>query len=122
MIYFDNSATTSLSEAAKKKMTEAMEIYGNPSSTHKAGIEARKLIDEAREKVAYALGAGRVNPENLIFTSCGSESNNTAILGVAYAKEGQIKRVANCTFIITPYNVEFEGDIIDELESSGVYF
>ena len=42
--------------------------------------------------------------------------------GVAYAKEGQIKRVANCTFIITPYNVEFEGDIIDELESSGVYF
>ena len=42
--------------------------------------------------------------------------------GVAYAKEGQIKRVANCTFIITPYNVEFEGDIMDELESSGVYF
>ena len=42
--------------------------------------------------------------------------------GVAYAKEGQIKRVANSTFIITPYNVEFEGDIIDELESSGVYF
>ena len=42
--------------------------------------------------------------------------------GVAYAKEGQIKRVANSTFIITPYNVEFEGDIMDELESSGVYF
>ena len=42
--------------------------------------------------------------------------------GVAYAKEGQIKRVANCTFIITPYNVEFEGDLIDELESNGVYF
>ena len=89
MIYFDNSATTSLSEAAMKKMTEAMDIYGNPSSTHKAGIEARKVIDEAREKVAMALGAGRVNPENLIFTSCGSESNNTAILGVAYAKENR---------------------------------
>lgn len=42
--------------------------------------------------------------------------------GVAYANEGQIKRVANCTFIITPYNVEFEGDLIDELENSGVYF
>lgn len=42
--------------------------------------------------------------------------------GVAYANEGQIKRVANSTFIITPYNVEFEGDLIDELENSGVYF
>lgn len=42
--------------------------------------------------------------------------------GVAYANEGQIKRVANSTFIITPYNVEFEGDLIDELENNGVYF
>lgn len=42
--------------------------------------------------------------------------------GVAYANRGQIKRVANSTFIITPYNVDFEGDLLDELESSGVYF
>ena len=42
--------------------------------------------------------------------------------GVAYANEGQIKRVANSTFIITPYNVEFEGDLIDELENNGLYF
>ena len=86
MIYLDNSATTEISAAAKKKMIEAMEIYGNPSSTHASGIEARRIIEEARDKVAAALGAGRVNTENLIFTACGSESNNTAILGVAYAK------------------------------------
>lgn len=92
MIYLDNSATTEISVAAKKKMIDAMEKYGNPSSTHTAGIEARRIIDEAREKLAGALGVGRVNPENLIFTACGSESNNTAILGVAYAKE---KRRAN---------------------------
>ena len=92
MIYFDNSATTALSSGTKAKMTEVMDIYGNPSSTHKAGMEARRVIDEAREKVAAALGAGRVNVENLIFTSAGSEANNTAILGVAYAKE---KRRAN---------------------------
>lgn len=42
--------------------------------------------------------------------------------GVAYANNGQIKRVANSTFIITPYNVDIMGDLLDELESSGVFF
>lgn len=42
--------------------------------------------------------------------------------GVAYANEGQIKRVANSTYIITPYNVDFVGDLLDELESNGVIF
>lgn len=42
--------------------------------------------------------------------------------GVAYANEGQIKRVANSTYIITPYNVDFVGGLIDELENSGVFF
>ncbi len=42
--------------------------------------------------------------------------------GVAYANNGQIKRVANSTFIITPYNVDIQGDLLDELENNGVYF
>lgn len=42
--------------------------------------------------------------------------------GVAYANEGQFKRVANSTYIITPYNVDFVGDLLDELESNGVFF
>ena len=42
--------------------------------------------------------------------------------GVAYANNGQIKRVANSTFIITPYNVDFMGDLLDELENNGVFF
>ena len=42
--------------------------------------------------------------------------------GVAYANNGQIKKVANCTFIITPYNVGIMGDLLDELESNGLYF
>jgi cell division inhibitor SepF len=42
--------------------------------------------------------------------------------GVAYANQGQIKRVANSTFIITPYNVDFVGDLLDELENNGVFF
>ncbi len=87
MIYFDNSATTEISETAKEKMIQALGIYGNPSSTHKSGIEARRVIDEARERVGAALGIVRPNPENLIFTGSGSEANNTAILGSVYAKE-----------------------------------
>jgi cell division inhibitor SepF len=42
--------------------------------------------------------------------------------GVAYANDGQIKRVANCTYIITPYNVGLMGDLLDELENNGLYF
>lgn len=42
--------------------------------------------------------------------------------GVAYANDGQIKKVANCTFIITPYNVGVMGDLLDELENNGLYF
>lgn len=87
MIYLDNSATTEISVAAKKKMTEAMEIYGNPSSRHGMGLEAKRLLDHARERVGAALGVPRPNPENLIFTSCGSEANNQAILGSLYSKE-----------------------------------
>ena len=115
MIYLDNSATTALSEAAKKKMIETMEIYGNPSSTHKAGIEARRVIDEAREKIASALGLGRVNAENLIFTSCGSEANNTVLLGVAYAKE---KRRAN-KIITTDSEHPSVENVMKRLEKDG---
>ena len=87
MIYFDNSATTALSQAAKKRMIEAMETYGNPSSLHAAGEAAHTLLEQARKEVAATLGL-RGRPENgrLIFTSCGSESDNLAILGTAYAK------------------------------------
>ena len=42
--------------------------------------------------------------------------------GVAYANDGQIKKVANCTYIITPYNVGIMGDLLDELENNGLYF
>jgi len=115
MIYLHNSATTEISAAAKKKMIEAMEIYGNPSSTHASGIEARRIIEEAREKVAAALGVGRVNTENLIFTACGSESNNTAILGVAYAKE---KRRAN-KIITTDSEHPSVENVMKKLEKDG---
>lgn len=55
--YLDNSATTPICPAAKQKMTEVMEIFGNPSSLHSLGMEAEKTVTEARDKIFTALGA-----------------------------------------------------------------
>ncbi|MEQ6360157.1 cysteine desulfurase NifS [Thermoanaerobacter thermohydrosulfuricus] len=82
-IYLDNAATTPVD----KRVLEAMlpyysDVFGNPSSTYSYGQEAKKAIEEAREKVAKALGA---DADEIYFTSGGSESDNWALKGVAYA-------------------------------------
>ena len=84
-IYLDNSATTPISDAAKAKIAEAIECYGNPSSLHDAGLRAEKLISEARKSILLALGAK--NSGELIFTSCGTEASALALFGSAFAKE-----------------------------------
>ncbi len=81
MIYLDYNATTPLCQPAR----EAMEPYfgrhfGNPSSIHLAGREARAAIDDARDRLAALL---HVRPNELVFTSGGTESNNLAVLGLA---------------------------------------
>jgi len=86
-IYFDHAATTPLREEVLDVMLPYLkENYGNPSSLHYFGREARKALEEARAKVAAGLGA---EPEEIIFTSGGTEANNLAILGVAAAFEGK---------------------------------
>ena len=81
--YFDNSATTRVCpEAAEAAMRAMCDVYGNPSSTHTKGREAKKLLDTARSQVAAALGC---KPGELAFTSCGSESDNWALLSGAEA-------------------------------------
>lgn len=88
MIYFDNSATTKPSEASLAKMREALCVsFGNPGSVHSAGIEARRLLDEARKNVGETLGIRRAADGEIIFTSGGSEANNLAIFGSVRAKE-----------------------------------
>lgn len=67
-------------------MLEAMDCYGNPSSTHAAGQAARTLVENARREVGRALGVNAPRPGELIFTACGSEADNLAILGGAHAK------------------------------------
>ena len=89
--YLDNSATTRVcpeaAEAALKAMTE---VYGNPSSTYTKGREAKALLDKSRRQVADALGC---QPGELVFTSCGSESDNWAVLSGAEAMRRKGKHV-----------------------------
>ena len=76
-IYLDNAATTPLSEEVIDAMVSVMKVtYGNPSSTHSFGQEAKILIEKARREVADYL---HVTPAEIIFTSCGTESNNMII-------------------------------------------
>ncbi len=77
IIYFDNNATTRVSPEVVREMEPFFtEFYGNPSSMHYFGGRVQKHMDDAREKVANLIGA---SPEEIIFTSCGSESDSTAI-------------------------------------------
>jgi len=84
VVYVDNNATTKVAddvfEAMKPFLTEE---YGNPSSMHTFGGKIAKYIEEAREKVAELLGAE--DPKEIIFTSCGTESDNTAIMSTLRA-------------------------------------
>ncbi|MBE6689479.1 MAG: cysteine desulfurase [Ruminococcaceae bacterium] len=82
-IYFDNSATTPLCEAAKQDIINNLDVYGNPSSLHARGFEAEQLVTSARKKIAATL---KCTKEEIIFTSCGTEANNLAIIGGAMAK------------------------------------
>ena len=94
-IYFDNSATTKVYPAVKDIMIKVMEEdYGNPSSLHMKGVEAERYIKKAAEVVSKTL---RCKPEELIFTSGGTESNNLALIGTALAKNRLGKHIISTT-------------------------
>ena len=80
-VYMDNAATTKMSPAAQKAMTYAMaELWGNPSSLHSEGQKAAEALADARRRVAACLGA---RPEEIYFTSGGSEADNWALRSAA---------------------------------------
>ena len=75
-VYLDHNATTPLHPEVKKALSEAFEMYGNPSSLHRLGREARAKIEVARQDIAAFINA---KPEEIIFTGSGSEANNTVL-------------------------------------------
>jgi len=80
-IYFDYNATTPLDPKVRDAMLPYLgEIYGNPSSVHHVGRQARALLDEAHDRAAQVF---RCKPSEVVFTSGGTESTNLAIFGSA---------------------------------------
>lgn len=89
--YFDNSATTCVTETVKDKVVKVMtQDYGNPSSMHMVGVDAEKYIKESQEIIAKIL---KVDPKEIYFTSGGTESNNMAAIGTAMANKRLGKRI-----------------------------
>jgi cysteine desulfurase len=93
-IYLDYNATTPLASEALAAMRPFFEEhFGNPSSIHAAGREARAAIDDARDRLAKLLGA---KPHEIIFTGGGTESDNLAIIGLARAQASRGKHIITC--------------------------
>ena len=89
MIYLDNNASTALDPEVCAAMAEAAGLFGNPSSIHAEGRRARQAVEESRDRVARLLGA---RPEEIFFTSGGTEANAIAIFGSASGRKGRILR------------------------------
>lgn len=89
--YLDNAATTFVFPEVKDLMGKVMEEdFGNPSSLHKKGVKAEQYIKEAKETIAKFL---KVEPKEIVFTSGGTESNNMALIGSAYANQRRGKHI-----------------------------
>lgn len=80
LIYLDHNATTPLAPEVREAMLHGLDAFGNPSSSHRLGREAKEAVERGRAQVAALIGA---SPEEIYFTSGGTESNNLAILGTA---------------------------------------
>lgn len=90
-VYLDNSATTRQYDQVTAEMKQAMEdLYGNPSSLHCLGLASEKRVRAARQHLAEALGA---KEDEIVFTSCGTESDNTALYGIAHAKRREGNKI-----------------------------
>ncbi len=90
-IYLDNAASTKIDEAVRVGMLPYFSSeYGNPSSSHSFGQQARTVIENARRTLAKELGC---EPEEIIFTSGGTEANNLALVGIAYAQQNKGKHI-----------------------------
>lgn len=132
--YFDHAATTATKEEVLKEMLPYFNIeYGNPSSMYSIGRKTRKVVEEARRRVSLAIGG---NSKEIYFTSCGSESDNLAIKGVAYANRKRGNHIITTKiehpavlhtcehlekegFRVTYLNVNSEGVIsLEELENA----
>ena len=121
-IYFDHAATTPLCKEAFEKMTPYFtEIFGNPNSQHGFGREAVKAVDDARDKIAQFINA---KPNEIYFTSGGTESDNWALRGIAHAykEKGKhiiISPIEHAAMLETAKALRKEGFTVDFMKVDG---
>ena len=112
-VYADNAATTKISATALSAMMPAFETYyGNPSSLHTAGQEAKELLENARERIARCIGA---EPREIYFTSGGSEADNQAIISAARLGQKKDKK----HIISTSFEHHAVLHVLEKLEKEG---
>jgi cysteine desulfurase len=111
-VYLDNSATTMCYESVRDLVGKVMcEDYGNPSSLHRKGVEAEQYVKQAKEIISKQL---KVQPKEIFFTSGGTESDNLAVIGTAYANQRRGKHlITSCiehpAILNTMQHLEEEG-------------
>jgi cysteine desulfurase len=115
-LYLDNAATTPLASEVIKELNSKIRVYGNPSSRHALGREAKIEIEKAREKIAKFINA---KPEEIIFTSGATESNNLSIKGIAKANPNKkqiiISEIEHPCILETCKYLEEEGYKIEKI-------
>lgn len=118
-IYFDHAATTPVCEQALQKMLPYFtNVYGNPNSQHAFGRESAKAVDEARDGIAKIINA---KPSEVYFTSGGTESDNWALRGIAYAHKDKgnhivISPIEHAAMLVTAKALEKEGFEVDYMK------
>ena len=114
-VYLDNNATTPVDPAVARRVAESLDLYGNPSSMHTPGRQANSAITAARKEVAELIHARQ--SDEVIFTGCGSESNN-AVLNVLFSPE--LRQSGRNRFITTVIEHPSIHELDDMLESRGI--
>ncbi len=114
-VYLDNNATTPVDPAVARRVSESLDLYGNPSSMHTPGRQANRAIESARGEVAALIHARQ--SDEVIFTGCGSESNN-AVLNVLFSPK--LRQSGRKRFITTVIEHPSIYELDGMLESRGI--
>ena len=123
----DDTSTEFVSRQDRRTDNDSSKRNNKVVNIHATAQLQVVLVKPERFDDATAV-ADHLNAKRTVVLNLESSNKDVArrildfLSGVAYANEGQIKKVANCTYIITPYNVGFMGDLLDELENNGLYF
>ncbi|MFT8887549.1 MAG: cell division protein SepF [Ethanoligenens sp.] len=126
---YDEEEVDLLAKAPDKSTSHADDVRRNNKVVNIHTTAQLQVVLIKPERFEDAVGvADHLNDKRTVVLNLESTNKDVSrrivdfLSGVAYANNGQIKRVANSTFIITPYNVDIVGDLLDELESNGVFF